>query len=619
MVFAKLMPQKGFVNILSILILLFVLAGIPLGIYLVQHPQILKSRADYLTCSQLYVQVSADKKNWSDTALNLPAGATKYYLKSVDVNNHYKPCSTAFDFNDITFNNHKFTLPYHSDKDGIARIDIVGASNGSHQTQVKPHGQDNNSWSNIFTYTLNNGPFQVKSNQYSALRNADVSSTVDLTRYYNFKPGNIWIYEDSVDADGDSTYNPVNAGHNRIQVENEENIQCGTTTFPVFPVRYTIDNINAYAAYGLNNTESVLTRNFMVDPSFNYKDAPSYNNYVWMLSNKFYRNQTISQDSLYNLPNPNSNTQVFFYESTLADIPGYNWGLKNSTIPYIFLGQGTSYTAAATDTTCPPKVVGVAPANSSPLSSWEVRVEKDTIPDTKQYGLDQNPYSGQPAIRIDYFEGGNPLLTNICDPNGPNIASHCSNYQFGLVRESWYFVQNVGPVLILGKEFSNHYNRSYAKTACIDDIDCNNDTMLSPQYAVSLTQYYQNPQLQVTVSTDKTGVSVPYSTNLTVTKGIPYYIKIIDAKKNVPYSGYVEGVGLDSKGNIAGNIFKYNWYADMEGIISVPAMATSHQNPGTYLGKDRVWIPNDTQSFPGEAITGSNSSPWSNTFSVTVK
>lgn len=515
--------------------------------------------ATTMSCiSPMQVYVSSDGSTWNST-ITLPNGATKYYVETL---NNGVPCSTDFEANGSS----SPWGAFHSDSNGIARIDMLnptsGATiaNGVYNATFRPcNAQVNTStgqitcqnttgaWSNTITVNVQNSATTPNSN---------------LSSYFVENPGYTWIY----------TNNGNPNSNTRIQIEEETNT-CGLT---VLPWRFTKNDVSAYWFGGRSDDMRWL----LASPGFQFSSASNFNNYFWGYRDKRY---------------PMSYTDIIQSDSTFQNVGGvgggYVYTAKDNSIPAYNLlpktiygqsyivqeGDYSSYTPADAST-CPS--FPTLTSQPSSYGSWEIRVEQNSsIPIHNP----PSPYDGKPAMRVDYYEAGYPVFTT------PN-----------LLRESWYFMQGIGLTEIRQKYFNNYSGGG--APYCISDSDCMSDTIQSPFDDVVLSQYFQNPTLNVSVSADGKN----YSSSVMTTPQQGYYLKLDNS-----YTGYLQAISLSTPTNGSpGKPFKWLWANN--GVVYTGSLGSLAL--GTYTAQFRIWIPDDT--FPNETRVSSNTLPWSNTTTV---
>lgn len=548
----------------SILVLLVIVAAIPFTVFIAQKQQEIRQRASInLSCASLYILASADKVDFKEN-LTLPSGSTKYYLKAVAASDHNILCSTNFS---VMLPNGTI-IPnwgaYKSGTDGVARIDVEGGG-GTYKASFRPR-VSNGDWSNQITVIINNS----LPNNYPEIH---------LSDYLITTPGYVWIYDSINYLPGDPA--PA-SGTTRIQTE-LPSIVCGVNTIPW---RFTKESVNTYwmPCIGTSITSKCDIMNFhegkidlrwpVVDPNFSYSLNTNYDNYFWVFNSKFYNrqdNQNAIKDII--LSSPMKATQTL----SLNQVPAYNLGVKSFRGSYYSNQEGFVCYHDTTIDGCPNggtlshpgETCAVASGGlNSSAGAWRVRIDLDNINIDKP----NFKYSGE-ALRIDYYEGGNPL----------NTQAHW--------RETWYFVKNIGLVKIIGKDF----NKTNVLN-CSDDADCLNDTVQNPEIETILNRYYQNPTLDVSVSPD----NISYFTSIVTTPEQGYYLKI-----NPIYTGYLEAQLISSP---AGPTSPSKWLWADNGLVhvSLPGGAPL----GVYTAKYRVWIPNEEAT--GETRIGSNNLTFSN-------
>jgi hypothetical protein len=537
------------------------------------------------TCAgPIAISVSTDAKN-PGTIAHLPNDRSwRYY---VHVNSNGQPCSTAFQVkycsepigSTTTCSNQsnwgtKVWDANRSDTNGIARIDFgkwnPNYANRNFRMQLKPYDPDNPN-SHL------QDPWSNEVSQYTDL--PIDTSTISTSDYWMSKPGYVWEYLNSNYLTG------TNGSVTRIQVEEETNVCENTSIGKVIstPWRITKNSPDAYWDPAPVRDGLANQRWQMVSPNNTYPPEPNFNNFYYMIGHKNYsfspsddpvndyRNINLSGlfKATYNTTNPLRSPIVPGYNYLPKTLPAnqtYLDTFENEQVT-IKLGSPGDYNT----TNC--NMVTINPATNDPnkpISSWKTRVEKD-------YVTINNPgfqYAGE-ALRMDNYEGYNPLAT----------SQH-------LLRESWYFVKNIGLVKIVVKHLNNYNNKG--SPYCIYDNDCWADTIKNPVLTMTLNHYYQNPILKVELSTDK----INWSESIVTDKSTGYYLRTTPA-----YNGFLEAK------NFQGNIQKWMW-VDNGIAFDSPDRLQSFQLNTPYSAYFRVWVPNET--IPGETRYGDTDIPWSN-------
>ncbi len=368
------------------------------------------------SCNYLTVQLSTDGKT-PQQSISIPANQpTKYYLH---VKSNGGGCETNFDAtsrickldgsNCVTRSNTPWSY-YRSNSEGIARVDLNKGLDGNNvfYARFRPAGRTDIPWSNEVQVTIESRPVAATT----------ASDQVNLEEYFQMKPGYLWIY---------STKNNVAGveGVSRIQIEEETVTSgCGIVTRPW---RFTKDKREAYwnpliSGQSFNYSGNANLRWFIVSPSYVYNTMPQFNKYIWGLGDKSYNvfPATGAINPLRDIP-VTIPSRSHLFQTTVGRVPAYNLSLKklSADFSYMDTADNESYYPPSPDlTSC------VLKTNAPSTNSWKIRTTADTISINKG----SFAYSG-PALRIDYFEGGSGLETGN-----------------GLLRESWYFVKNIGLV-----------------------------------------------------------------------------------------------------------------------------------------------------------------------------
>lgn len=521
----------------------------------VSQRQAVDSQASGPSCGKLNIQVSADGTNWTE-AISIQQTTGKYYLRART--DQGKACATSFaaQYSHCPLNSQNCSAPvvvspwgaYRTNSQGIARIDFASIGEGTHMAQFR-EVDTQSEWSNSITVTITKAP-------------QEKPPTVDLRSYLIFKPG----YASSFITNNHlvKRYNLLTL----LQVEEKTKV-CGITTTPW---RFTKSDQYSYwnpkmAAGGSTGLQNL--RWFVVDPDFSYSKYPNFNQSFWAVGDKRY---TLTSNPLQIL---GAVSPGLLYQSVTGKSPAYNLAPKNLPADFSYLEQsikGSHYEQTSTLEPC----TLVTNKVSSNDSSWKIRTEKDTL-------TINNPnfsYSGD-ALRIDYFEGGKSLET---DP---------------LLRESWYFIKDIGLAKIAVKQFNGFWNMGALAPSCRLDSDCLADTMEKPHLELTLDSWYHNPKLAVLVSTNNS----QYSKNITTTAAQGYYLKL-----GKPYTGYLEA-------KVGNQVNKWLWVD--KGLVRVTPQILSGIPKGVYPAQFRIWVPDD--QFPNEKRVGDANVPWSDTISVTIQ
>lgn len=534
--------------------------GLVAGLILIQKEQLFKKKAAG-ACGPILASVSTDGK-MPKTSIELPAGKpTKYYIH---VSSAGQPCQSSFDIN--------FQIcdkgvcgnwsvrspwgPYKSNSQGVARLDLDGPwpENRIVNFKLRP-ASSSLAWSN-----------QLK---ISFVRTGPAPPETSIQDYLIFKPGYAWIY---------TTKNNTSGVQAKTRLQIEEITELGDCKIKVRPWRFTKEKEAAYwnpeiKGAGFRNRNFDL-RWMVVDQNYDFKEFPDFNNYIWAWGHKRYQRSDTNPIRDVKLGSP---VDAAKYGTKEGRVPGYNLSLKAlpANLEYLNHAKGESAGKRRSELGLPGDCS--IKETAGPFSSWKIRTAKDTV------SID-NPnfkYSGD-ALRIDYYEGLTPLETEY------------------LLRESWYFVKNIGLVKILVKHFNRYGGWEGAKN-CIDDSDCWADTIESPHVEVTLDEYFQNPTLEIAVSKDGSN----YSENITTTKDVGYYLKI----NNVNYTGYLEAK-LEG-----GKAAKWLWVE--KGLVKVGLNELARAGAGEYKARFRIWVPNEP--FPNETRAGNANIPWSNLITVILQ
>lgn len=447
-------------------------------------------------CGEINVSVSRDNNNQFSDAITMNPSDVRYYFHAVSAADKDVNCSANFEvlsgYCELGMRNcHNFDAkvwgPYKTGDDGVARIDFPNPKEGVYVGKFRPLGS-NVGWSDEITVTYDKASSKLV---------VGSAGSIDMTQYYIYEPGYVWIYTSKNNLTDKS-------GLTRVQVEQETDV-CGVR---VKPWRYTKDLVDAYWNPAYYNTKNPNVngggvrdlRWMVVSPNYNYSAHPGFNNFIWAYSDLRYR-----RDSIRDI-NQDKPLGGYTYINKSGTVPGYNLAPKriDGRVYYDFSDGQSSFL---------PSFPCTDPVNSSlpRYTSWKIRVEIEKNPITV------NNLTFNDVIRVDMYEGGTPMET-----------------ADNLLRESWYFAKGVGVIKILTKEFNNYGGMGYEYALkCSEDSDCLNDTMVNPHTRADLLKYYQNPTLNVSVVKAQEG----------------YDLKI----NNVDYTGYLEAKDKE------GRVFKWQW------------------------------------------------------------
>lgn len=573
--------NKSYLNF-KYLSLPFLVLALAVGLTLVQRNQAVKKAAAANTCSgKLEIQVSADKTNPSSSVI-IPGGIpTKYY---VHVTSNGTPCSTNFSVyhcnepvgqtnckNQAAWGKAVQWGTYRSNDQGIARIDwdagFLSNKNRVFHMKLRPANlvdPGDTLWSNEVTQITTGTP---------------LANTVDTSAYWVSTPGYVWEYVNTNNLDGST------GTKTRIQIEEPTNV-CpnGKTPLISTPWRITKNSNSAYWDFSPIWGGGVNERWIMASPNFTSNIA-NFNKYNYMIGDKRYK--TFTNTATYkdyqdlNLANPNFG--YFFSTKSLHNpvVPGYNYVPKMLPVNFSYLDtfEGESAYMGVDKPNIDYAAAGCNMINttSSNYSSWKTRIEKDYVTINNEHFK----YSGE-ALRMDNYEGGVPLA----------ISKN-------LLRESWYFVKNIGLVKIVAKHFNDYNSKTFAY--CKDNSDCWDDTIRDENASLVMTldRYYQNPTLKIELSPDGTN----WAANITTTKTNGYYLRTTPA-----FTGYLEAK------NFQGAVHKWLWVEN--GLVKDQSNLSSFPLNRPFKANFRVWVPNE--NITAETRVGDTAIPWSNDVTFTL-
>ncbi len=563
-------------NLPRILIFLFLIISVLIGIYLIQSDFDFNfgSRADFAVqqqkCGRLTARVSLDKTN-PTTVVSITPDYPRYYLHLKTVNAN-KTCATRLavrtqycspDGNCGQWTKSQSWGDFHSGRDGIARIDKfdVFYSNqdyeeGQYYAQFRQAGT-HDKWSN-----------RVLVNVTSAAKQEE--EMIDPRDYFIYQPGYTYIFTSQ-----NNIYNQTN----RLRIQMEERTLWGNVM--TIPWRFTKDAVFAYHHPKRTEADSDTNLRWMIvapEYSFPYP-LTNFNNFITSVGEKRYLRENIRDiDS-------NRFEKMYITGSTDSQIPAYILGLRYPiSVPHTYLVDTSAYSTHHETETTPFSGQSLEPfyrLEISPLQNWIYRLEMDEVDIQGKFF----EYSGE-ALRADFFE---------------KSASQSMSENW-LLRESWYFVKDIGLVKIETKRFNTDPHAQLKEPiACNFDADCLNDNMVYPETISTLDYFYHNEPLEVELTKDAAGES---ATAISIRQGESYQLKI----KNTPYTGYLEEIGQ------SGQVRK--WYWAEEGLVTIPGEETQNLSPGVYQARFRIWVPDD--SFSAEQRVGNTQIAWSNNIEVEV-
>jgi hypothetical protein len=565
-------------------------------------------------CGELVVKVSPDGNPANaKTEITIDKNYGKYYLHVTRKDNGQK-CTTAFDANGGSGNpqspwvwrtGQSANAAITSNDKGIARADL--GSNfavGKYVASFRPY-KSTSPWSNKVTVNVvAAGAFQAAA--ASSPVAVQTSQMIDSKEYFIQRPGNIYIYKSELRTpypnENDTRKSPY-----RTMLQMEEKTMLGNLAS--IPWRFTKENIESY----WNGGGTLNLRWYIADAGAAPANMPDYKNWFWGIG-----------DTRYNAPSPmalntlGQRSSGYLYKMTENSWPTYALMPSSFKVPYIHnstLGQLT--TASTTDLANPQLLMNCNGIADCPNHHWKLRIENDMV------DINGSHYSYKgPALRVDYYE-----ITPRLDGDKKTDYSR----QPFLLRESWFFVKNVGLVMVEQKSFNNYpnydcritlrekggagYVEDYNKMDCSSwsplsekDSDATADRMVRPATRMILDEYYDNPTLTARVS--KIG-SIIQSTSLTLSKvkNEGYEVRFSPA-----ITGWIEVRLQQANGSFTAPS-KWLW-SEKGKATATPAIMKSVP-AGTYKAQYRVWVPDE--QFPNEKRVGNTEIAWSNLTTVIVQ
>jgi len=195
---------------------------------------------------------------------------------------------------------------------------------------------------------------------------------------------------------------------------------------------------------------------------YQISDPANFNNYIWGVGHKSYEYQN-NQVDIKEIGNENTSTAS--YGIAGGNVPAYNLGKKSAIIPYSEYGDNSRHQIFYNEDDCP----NPTPIGGNNNYRWRMRMEFDMV--------NVPGFQNMSALRIDYFE---ETFTN--------------NQGVGILKESWYFVKNVGLVEVQVKHFDRvkQTNPSfpYATERQENDNDFLADRMSNPHVEMIHEKHY---------------------------------------------------------------------------------------------------------------------------------
>lgn len=576
----EFLSKKRTLIFLSIFIIIVVLIG-GFALYLNQLRFDNRSKAGINCEEPLELLTSLDGINFSpSSSVTFSKSYPKYYLKfiacgeaavNVNLDAFSRYCA------DINSCDKEFTVssPWYvfiTDSQGIVRVDsaFFNLESGVYEAQYRIHNGRFQGWGPKVQFVVSNDSTRSSQSGF------DLVQTYDLSRYFMNTPGNSYIYT--------STNNILQStGTTVLQIEAPTNV-CGQTTTPW---RFMKNTPQAFwdPSVSANQTDRFKNlRWFVANSDFGQDKFPTL---IWATSGKTYRSHT-GETGIVNL-NDSDFFDYLSYATSNKALPAYYLGAKSVQVPSSYTNNGGSSYKSLLKDGCP-----ILEVNREETGiDWKTRIDKANITIDKP----NFKYTGE-ALRVDYYEGVSPI-----------------EQQRG-IRESWYFVKDVGPVKIETKYFNGYASAPYIDVS--KDPDYYADNMKNPHVVVELDDYYLASETPiVSVSTD----GIRFSDSVTVSEGQGYYVKVDNVRssgtKSGKYSGYLEAK------DDTGRVFKWSSPGEFDfpvinGVAYVKPDLVRTLPKKTYTANYRIWTPND--NFPGESrIDYSNPSPWSNKVTIVLQ
>ncbi len=513
----------------------------------------------------------------------------KYYIHVADEKG---PCSTTFAVVDAAGKELQALWSwklkdlsygaYASNAEGIARIDFVGNFKpGKYPLRLKPAGTKI-APSNEVVLNL------VASNTKSS--NVARPSTQILAKDYLVqKPGYSYMYTNKSRQVKPDAWNEDLRPVGRTLIQFEEKVKLGSLTS--VPSRFTKEQAAAY----WGPTKDMQMRYHVSDFNLAPDNMPYYKDFVWAIGHQAYsfdgKNPIQGLRSL----DPSKLSLTYLYKQTNPKAPTYVMFKNELTAPYIYdSAEGNIGIVDVGEYANPQLLKSCAGENPCPNHHWRMRVENDTV----SINGSRYKYSG-PAVRVDYLE---------ISPNDPNV-SYRKNLGPHIIRESWYYVKNVGLVKVESKTFNRWGgSSSTVSPSSLTDPDFMAERMSKPTGIMELDSYDMNPKLSATLA--KIGGASPGSTlNLSKAASEGYQVKL-----DPPVTGWLESRMQTADGQWQ-SAKKWLWAEN--GLVTVTPEVMKNVPANSYTTQLRIWVPDE--QFPNEQRITDTDVPWSNTIKVIVK
>lgn len=364
---------------------------------------------------------------------------------------------------------------------------------------------------------------------------------IEIKDYYIQQPGAANIYVTENNKTGKT-------GQTIIQYEDKVR---WWNKIDVLPWRYWKDIPDAYwNPKPFNEATSIMFRQslrfFVADLDSFFPDVPEFNNYLWSPGHARYSFEMSGEQIINSDFAPGKYATGYYTGVSSGSIPGYIYAPKRFYDTFFLNNKKAVYVQG--DVTQMPFQVYFPDATS--LKTWMIRADMQNISINNTYFK----YNG-PALKIDQYEEN-------------------------LLRETWYFVKNIGLVEIRIKHFNNYGN--WGSGLCSADQDCYGDNIVTPFFRITLDRYFINPKLKI---------------DLLSISGSEANIFVTSEDHKYPYTGYLDVV--DSNNNIyPGSVWVKDGYGQFSTTItnSLPV-------------RFRIYIPSN--NYPREVRITHTQNPWS--------
>jgi hypothetical protein len=436
--------------------------------------------------------------------------------------------------------------------------------------------------------------------------NGDVQPAVISAKdYFMQRPGNIYIYKHELRLPNPNV-DAVQKPPSRSMLQMEEKIKLGSLT--VVPWRFTKENSQTY----WNGGGNLNLRWYIADAGQSPAGMGGYGNWFWGVGDSRYE-----MPSGMNLQTVGTYKSSYLYKMTANNWPTYALMPATFKVPYLHDSTlGSLESASLADLANPQLLTNCNNKADCPNHHWKIRIENDTV----NISGSRYKYQG-PALRVDYYE---------ITPRKTAAGAVDLSRQPFLLRESWYYVKNVGLVMVEQKYFNGYptydcrialrakggagYIEDYNKMDCSPwsplsetDADATIDHMERPSERMILDEYDNNPTLAVKVGKiDQVTAVTPVTIAKSRSEG--YQVQLTP-----PITGWLEARTQSATGAYSA---PRKWLWAEKGKVVVSYNQIKGLAPGAYNAQFRIWVPDDV--FPSEKRVTDTQIPWSNLTTVNI-